>query len=492
MNRMIVLLWLTAFAVNGHAQKNSFHDQAFWKTNPDVAAIKAEIAKGSDPAQLTSSSFDATVYAINQNAPYESILFLLSQPGNEVNKMTHDSRTYLFWAASRGNLPVMEYLLKNGAKLDLKDSHGYSPLAFAVAGGQMNTKVYDLLIQHGLNLKKDQNHDGANPLLIGVANDKDLVLTNYFISKGLDLNSKDAAGNTAFNYVARTGNIELMKIWLQKGVKYTDNAMIMAAQGGRQGANSIAVFQFLESLKLNPAALGPNGENALAYIVRRPGQEEIMTYFISKGADVNQPDKDGNTPFMNAAASNSEVTVLEYLSSRLKNINQVNHKGQSALTLAVRSNSAAVVKWLLDHGAAVQVIDKDGNNLAAHLMQAYTTRNAETFEAKLNLLTAKGLNAGATQQNGNSLYHIAVAKNDLNLLKRVKELHVDINLKDREGYTALHRAVLIAKDTEILKQLISFGAKKELTTDFKETAYDLAKENEYLVKQHINTDFLKP
>lgn len=202
--KKITLLFLILIAVHAGAQQNVFFDQAFWKANPDVATIKAEIAKGNSPSQLTSSSFDATVYAINNNAAKESIFFLLSQPGNEINKITHDSRTYLFWAASRGNLAVMEYLLTHGARVDLQDSHGYSPLLFAVAGGQQNTKVYDLLIAKGVNVKADLTQEGANALLLGIANDKDFILTDYFISKGLDLNSKDAAGNTAFNYVARS------------------------------------------------------------------------------------------------------------------------------------------------------------------------------------------------------------------------------------------------------------------------------------------------
>ena len=489
--KKILIAVLAMASFTAQAQKNTFFDQSFWKGNTDVATIKAEIAKGSNPSQLNPMSFDATVLAINNNAPTETILYLLSQPGNDVNKITHDSRTYLFWAASRGNGPVMEYLLKNGAKVNLQDSHGATPLTFAAGGGQADTKVYDLLIANGADVKTNLNHDGANALLIGIANDKNFALTDYFIGKGLSLNSTDATGNTAFNYVARSGNIELMNKLIAKGVKYNDNAFIMAAQGGRGSSNGIAVFQYLESLKLKPTVIGSNGENALSYVARKPKQEEVINYFLSKGVDVNAADKEGNTAFMAAAGGNRDLATLELLAKNVKNINQVNAKGVSALAMAVRGNSAEAVTFLLSKGADINGADKDGNNLAYYLFQSYGPRGMEDFNAKLKVLTDKGLNLAAVQPNGNTLYHLAVAKNDLALAKLVADYKVDVNVKNKEGYTALHKAAMTAKDTELLKYLISVGAKKDVATEFKETPYDLATENEFLTKNKVSIDFLK-
>jgi len=193
------------------AHKNAFLNQSFWQAKPSVETIKSTIANGNNPAELNSNSFDPVVFAINSDAPAESILYLLAQKGNEVNKLTHDARTYIFWSASKGNIEIMKWLLSNGAKIDMVDSHGLSPLNFAANGGQKNIAVYDLLIKAGADLTKDVDHDGANALLLAVGGDNDLSLTQYFQSKGLDIKSTDTEGNTAFNYAARTGNIVLMK-----------------------------------------------------------------------------------------------------------------------------------------------------------------------------------------------------------------------------------------------------------------------------------------
>jgi ankyrin repeat protein len=487
-----LLLVISAFiAFTAHAQQNLLLEQSFWKSAPDVNAVKAAIEKGNSPSQFNAATFDPVVLAINADAPASAIKYLLGQPGNEINKLTHDSRNYMHWAAIRGNVEIMEYLVSKGAKADGVDSHGSTPLNFAAGAGQTNTKVYDICMASGGNLKKDVNEAGANALLLAVANDKNFALTDYFVSKGLDLKCTDAMGNNAFAYAARSGNIEHLKAILKKGVPAQDNAMLMAAQGSRGGANSIEVYQYLESLKLKPGAIGKNGENVLHALVRKQKQNEIIEYFLAKGVDVNKADAEGNTPFMNAAASNRDISLLNLLAPQVKNINQANSKGATALAMAVRSNSPEVITYLVDKGASINSTDGNGDNLAFYLVQSYNARTAQDFDAKMKLLEEKGLKVNAPQKNGNTLYHLAVAKNDLSLVKRVAAYDVDVNAKNQEGLTALHKAALISKNDAILLYLLSVGAKKEIVTNFDETAFDLASENESFSKNKSAIHFLK-
>ncbi|WP_345949610.1 ankyrin repeat domain-containing protein [Mucilaginibacter sp. PAMB04274] len=511
MKKLLIAL-STLFTFSAHAQKNVLLDPSFWQAKPDVSQVKAEVDKGGSPSQFNAMSFDPVVMAINAQAPTEAIKYLIDQPGNNVDKLTHDGRTYLHWAANRGNVEVVEYLLSKGAKTNVEDSHGTTPLNFAAASGQANTKIYDLCLAHGANLKKELNHDGANALLLAVANDKDLTLTSYFVSKGLDIKSTDAAGNNAFAYAARGGNIDVLKALVQKGVPVNANAMIMASQsggrrgpGGNAGGATLALYQYLESLNIKPTVTNKSGENVLHYIVRKPNQNQIIQYFLSKGVDVNQADEDGNTPFMNAAASNRDTAVLGMLISHVKNLNQSNQKGVSALAMAVRSNSPDVVSYLLNKGADVKVIDHAGDNLAAYLVQSYAGEQLggrqgapsfngpkpEDFDTKLKMLQAKGFDAKAPQKNGNTLWHLAIAKNDFSLMKRLEPLGIDVNARNNEGLTALHKAAMVSKDDAMLKYLLSIGAKKDITTNFKETAFDLAGENESLTKKNVSVNFLK-
>lgn len=128
--RNLFSIAITFLSLAIQAQNNTLLERSFWKTNPSIAAIEAEIEKGNDPTELNVNAFDPTVLAINEQASNEAVKYLLSIKGNEVNKITHDQRTYIFWAANKGNIELMEYLLSKGAKTNLYDDKGYSILNF--------------------------------------------------------------------------------------------------------------------------------------------------------------------------------------------------------------------------------------------------------------------------------------------------------------------------------------------------------------------------
>ncbi|MNL69128.1 hypothetical protein D3C87_1939450 [compost metagenome] len=73
----------------------------------------------------------------------------------------------------------------------------------------------------------------------------------------------------------------------------------------------------------------------------------------------------------------------------------------------------------------------------------------------------------------------------------MSDLKIDVNSVNKESMTALQKAALVAKDDTILKYLVSLGANKTIKTEFDETAYDLASENESLKNNNVSIDFLK-
>ena len=93
------------------------------------------------------------------------------------------------------------------------------------------------------------------------------------------------------------------------------------------------------------------------------------------------------------------------------------------------------------------------------------------------------------QSDGNSLLHIAAKKNNLELLRRLSQFGIDINAVNNSGYTVLHLASMMAKDESIIKYLLNEGADKNIKTEFDETAFTLAQENELLKNKNI--EYLK-
>lgn len=470
--------------------KNIFLDRAFWKTKPTIAQIEEKITAGNSATALNRYGFDAIVYALLENASTESIKYLLTKKGNPVNKLTHDGRTYLFWASYKNNIDIVKYLLSNGAKTDVIDDKGYSVFNFTAAAGVENVALYNLLIAHGATPLKETTPKGANAMLLIVPNLTNFKMISYFSSLGLSLQSKDKDGNGVFNYTAQKGNKKMLELLIKKGISHKElnknegNAMLFATRGSRRGYNDLDFFKYLENLGIAANVANKQGKTPLHNLAY--GNKDIATfyYFIQKGVDVNRTDAKGNTALINASNRNS-LEIIQLLARNTKNINHQNKEGQSALTRAIRNNYK-IVAFFINKGADVSIIDNKGNHFGHYLFKTYDAKNLADFQQKLDLLTSKGLDITLPQKDGNTLYHMAVDEQNISMLNFIEKYNININAKNAMGITPLQKAVMTAKDNTIIQLLIKKGANKAVTTDFNESLYDLAKENEALKNSDIS------
>ncbi|WP_194766885.1 ankyrin repeat domain-containing protein [Tamlana sp. I1] len=493
--KLVVIALLLANVVLAQT-KNVFLERDFWKENPSLELIEQKIKEGNSATEANGGGFDAVTYAIFGKASLKVIKHLLAIEGNDVNKLTHDKRTYAFWASNSGNYELLHYLIKHGANLELRDAHHYSVLTFAATAGITDTKIYDLCIKSGIDVKTDTNEHGANALLLLMQHIKTFELVDYFTAKGLTLNDVDEDGNGVFNYAAKSGNKEMVALLLDKNVPYKtlnkkgENALFLATRGSRRSQNSLEYLKYLEGLGLEANLTNSEGQTPLFNLASGNKDLETIKYFLSKGIDVNQVDAAGDNALIRASGRNS-LEIIELLASKTKNINHTNKDGRSALINAI-NNTPKVVSYLLRKGADVQVVDAKGNNLGYYLLKSFNAKKEADFNEKLKDLTAKGLQIKNAQKDGNTLYHLALDnRNALELLKVVSAFGADINAKNNNGLTPLHKAVMQAKDVKVVKYLLSIGANKEEKTDFDESVYDLAQENEYLQNHNIDINFLQ-
>ena len=492
-NKIIIIFIL--LGITGKSQENVLLLRDYWRGNPSLSQVRKDIAQGNSPTELNSYGFDAVTWALIENANNETIKFLLEIKGNDVNKLTHDGRTYVFWAAYRNNLEIMRYLIDHGAKIKIIDSHGYSILNFAAVTGQKNQALYDFLLRNGSEIT-ETNRSGANPMLLVSPFLKDDKLITYFTNKGIRFNSKDNDGNGIFHYAAKKGDTIFLELLIQKGADYKtlskngENAFIFASQGTRNNSNNLSTFKYLENLGLNPNIVTDKGITPLHALGKKNKEINIIKYFIDKGVDVNQADIDGNTAFINASYMN-DVEIINFISKYVLNINHINKKGQTALMKAVKNNSYEVLNLLLKKKSNIFLKDKNHNTLVYYLIESYNKKNPDAFNKKIKRLVAEGLNIDYPQSKGETIWHLAVKRNDLKLLKKIAEFSSSLNKYNEQGLTPIHIAAMKATDVEILKLLIELGADSNLKTDFEETVYDLAYENELLKEQYKNLNFLK-
>ena len=491
------LVSILLLGFNAYAQStNVFLDRDYWNKKPVLEEVQQKVKDGNDPAELNQFAFDAPTWAILENNSLGVIKYLLEQKGNEVNKLTHDGRSYIFWAAYRDNLELMEYLVSKGATTNIIDDHGYSLINFAAVTGQQNLKLYDFIIKHQANAFTNKNRDGANALLLLMPFLKEDELINYFQAKGLNIHDQDNNGDGAFNYAAKGGNISMMNWLIEHNVEYKKlnnkggNAMLLACQGMRRASNSLNVFEYLNDKGIQPNIITTDGVTPLMIYAKGGEDIKVFEYFLKNGVDPNATDKDGNTALLNASAG-KEAPIIKLLVQKTSKLDAVNKKGETALTRAVQWNSAEVVDILLKSGASPNVENPDGNNIIYYLVESYNSGKKEDYEQKVEMLSEKGVQLTSVSSNGNSLLHWAAQSNKLELLNKAKELKLDINAQNKEGLSPLHIAAMKANNDKVLRYLIENGADKNLRTAFDESAYELARENEILKQNHVNLDFLE-
>ena len=474
----------------GAQAQNILLDRKYWESNPSMQDVQQKINEGNDPSEFNAWSFDPVVYAILENADLEIIDLLIHKEGNSINKITHDGRTYLFWAAYKGNLPLVKYLLDEGASLDIVDDHGFTVMNFAANSGQTGKELYDMLITAGADVKKEKDLNGANVLLLMTPFLQDMGMVNYFEGKGLSVKDLDAKGNSAFNYAARTGNIEMMDLLIDQGVDYKTlnteggNAMLFAAKGSRGVINPLSVYKYLEKKGVEPNIITKSGITPLHILAAENTDVATFKYFMKKGVDANRQNADGLNALMIAAYEN-DLAVVEFLVNETKEINTTNAKGETSLNRAVAGNTAEVVNFLLSEGAHVN--EATGEALIA----SYRKGKEKELEARLASIYADNFNPSAVQAEGNTLLHYAVQRDDLGLVKIVLNWEMEINAVNDDGNTALHLAAMKTSNPEMLQYLIDQGADANAKTVFGESAFDLASENELLAKNGANLSFLK-
>lgn len=493
-----LLLYVSAAITFGVSAQpsNTLLNRSFWEEHPNVEDLQAQVAAGNDPEAFNPSHFDPMVMALLSKADLSVIEYLLEFPSNSVGKLTHDGRIYAHWAAYSGYLEALNLLIERGSDVTTLDDHGFTVLTFAANAGHTNPELFDALSNAGANIVEEVDLEGANALLLVAPHVKSMDEFQYFVSKGLSLNSTNDLGYNVFDYAAKSGNISIMDQLIAVGIdpfgprKDNGNAMHMASKGMRRAPNTVEVFEFLKKNGVAPKATTLSGKSSLHILATSSSDVEVFQFFLNEGLSVDHRDENGNTPLLNACNRNT-LEVVQLLANRTTDINIANNAGETALSKAVAGNSSEVVRLLLELGADIDMEDTNGNNLAFYVAESNSPRQPDAFKSTLDELLNAGFNLSKPTSSGNNLYHFAAQAGSEQLVDIAKSNNLDINAVNTEGMSPIHLAALKANNTVLLTKLVELGADLSATTEFGETAFDLASENEVLNTLQTDLSFLK-
>jgi len=449
----LTLLLFAVGCVSNHSKleettaKNELLDRSFWKSSPSVEEVKLKAVNKEFLTEFTPFYFDAVTYALLEKAPFETIKYLLKIEGNAIDKVTHDGRNYLMWAAYAGYYEMVEYLIEKGSDVQWIDEHGYGLITFTAVGGNTDSSIYQLLVQHGASLE-ELNRSGANALHLLAPVAKNLDELSFFIDNGLSIAALDDEGNSLIHYAASKGNLGLIDELVQKGLQLDhkneqgEDALFAVARGTRGHVNETDTYEF----------------------------------FVQNGLDANSINKSNESLFHAIASSVKDSSIYEYLYSNKAPFDLVSKDGWSVDALAVRYKNYELYEFLSKKGVSIDINDRTEKGVLFQSVSDYE----ESINSVIQDLIDRGANYTRRFTNGKTIFHLAVEQNSTDLLEMAIQWGVNINAKNSNGMTPLHIAVSTAKNDKMVNALLANGSDISVKTDFEESALDLLIENELL------------
>ena len=273
----------------------------------------------------------------------------LIEAGADINqRCAGDQTTPIITAAVNGHFDMVSYFLDKGADPNLVSEGGMTPL-YAVINVQWQPRSFYPQPRAYLQQKTDYLTLMKKLLDKGADVNARIYRKPWFTEYNFELLRTDDSGATAFWRSAYGADIAAMKLLLQYGADPGIPTIKIATrsfnfnQGGVRGGSdtdpsgrpplptggpgtpplvAVAGSGYSEGFAGNAHRYAPTGLlAAVKFLV-----EEL-------GADVNAEDEDGNTAVHNAA-SRGDNEMIQYLVSKGADVKKVNRRGQTTVDMA--------------------------------------------------------------------------------------------------------------------------------------------------------------
>lgn len=163
---------------------------------------------------MESSNNDILIKAIREDNQ-DTFNSLLSQD-IDVNKRSRDCKIPLIMAIYLGRTQMVHQLLEHGTIVNPKNPNEEIPLLTAAVWNDTPSIVADLLA-HSANINA-KGASGENALIRAARHGKTAVVETL-LENGIQLNEKDAGGNTALDWARENHHHDIVRLLRRYGAK---------------------------------------------------------------------------------------------------------------------------------------------------------------------------------------------------------------------------------------------------------------------------------
>ncbi len=299
--------------------------------------LDADLTKpyhGSTTLVHVSYSLEATRYVIAQ--------------GGDVNARSRElGKTPLHFLAPNSDSMFVSLLVEAGARVNVWDQEGMTPLHRAVKAGRIETAA--ILLDNAANPNARAGREMTTPLQMAVRKE-DKPLVELLLKHGADVNARDGRGNVPLLGALGGDGYEIAELLVASGadvnavpltsVRRTETAEFLIRHGARTDVR----------YKDDATAL----HKAVEW-----GGSGIVEILLREGIEVDARNKYARTP-LHVAAGGGNLGAVKSLLEHGANPNARAEHKVTPLHAGARSGSPAVVRLLLEKGADVNAQADDG------------------------------------------------------------------------------------------------------------------------------------
>ncbi|MDE2874583.1 MAG: ankyrin repeat domain-containing protein [Gemmatimonadota bacterium] len=430
----------------------------------------------------------------------DSLVVLLAEAGADINARTETGTTPLHQAVNRPAIAAA--LLELGADRAAVDDSGY--VADPVDCQNFVTRSFFALatpetvagcIAKGANVNVAMSDPwsrfatgpyGPRPLHTVAESARDPATITVLLKAGAALHGRNEEDYTPLHHAAKNGTPAIVRSLLEVGAQVDMRASGYDVDWGWDWTPlHLAAENNPDEAVVRVLLEAGADVNARAYYGQTPlilaagnANPAVATLLLEAGADVNAREWMGRTALHEAAASNGNLAMIDLLLNAGADLQAVGGyaeeyvriysplDGVTPLHVAAAGNrNPAVLTALVRAGIEVDTGRPPG-------AAAVPIEHAGTFLTEIAI-------ANITDPGHTSPLHLAATRNpNPAIIETLVALGADLELRDRDGRTALHMAA--RSNAHAFLALLALGADDTAVDDEGLTPWDYAKDNEAL------------